>query len=256
MHSFESILKQKDMKTILIISVMVVGFMTSCGIYDHVYSSFDRTVDFNNYQTFAWLPDSSVKESNEFSNSAYDNDIIRNNVKNYINHSLTKKGYQVSTDEPDLLVQLILLNERREKVIIYHTYPPRHYYFHNHFYYPYYYPYYRFYTWYGWSYPPFWYDEVTGETRTYVKGTITVNMYDREQKKLVWTGSAEGDIYDPAYIEFDVHPAINRIMDLFPSRSKPKHYNEMDHNRVVRALPALPLRDSMSRHSLSARKIK
>lgn len=54
-------------------------------------------------------------------------------------------------------------------------------------------PYYRFYTWYGWSHPPFWHEQTTTFAKTYVKGTITINLYDRRAKRLVWTGSAEGE---------------------------------------------------------------
>jgi hypothetical protein len=122
-----------------------------------------------------------------------------------------------------------------EKVVTYYNYPSR-YYYHNHFYYPYYYPYYRFYTWYGWNSPPFWHENATSVTKTYVKGTITVNVYDRVRKALIWTGSAEGDIYDPAYVDYDVHPAIDRIMSRFPGKAKPKDNGKLpDRDRVVRA---------------------
>mgnify|MGYP003425293804 FL=1 len=78
---------------------------------------------------------------------------------------------------------------------------------------------------------------MTTYTKTYVKGTITINMYDRKLKKLVWTGSAEGDIYDPRYIQFDVHPAIDRIMKKFPVKSvEPRGKDELPFgNKIVRA---------------------
>ncbi len=62
-------------------------------------------------------------------------------------------------------------------------------------------------------------------------------MYDRKLKKLVWTGSAEGDIYDPRYIQFDVHPAIDRIMKKFPVKSvQPRGKDELPFgNKIVRA---------------------
>ena len=220
----------------IIITAATCMILSSCGTYEHVYSNFDRSTDFSQYTTFAWLPDSSAKEINEFANTAYDNDIVRNNAKNYIIHNLTRRGFIVSLDSPDLLVQLTLPNEKKERIVTYHAYPERYYYFHNHFYYPYYYPYYRSYTWYGWNHRPFWHDDVTSVTRTYVKGTITINIYDRAQKKLIWTGSAEGNIYDPAYVNYDVHPAIDRIMSRFPGRVKPKTNGKVtDRDRIVRA---------------------
>lgn len=62
-------------------------------------------------------------------------------------------------------------------------------------------------------------------------------MYDRKLKKLVWTGSAEGNIYDPRYIQYDVHPAIDRIMRTFPLKARRKEKpNEVFKNgqRIVR----------------------
>lgn len=168
---------------------------------------------------------------------AYDNDIVRNNAKNYITRSLTQRGYLVDVDSPDLVLQLVLLNEKKEKVVTYRSHSYMGYYYHSPFYFPYYYPHYRFYTWYGWSYPPFW-DETTTYNKTYMKGTITINMYDRVLKKLVWTGSAEGDIYDPSYIHFDVHPAIDRILKEFPVKPirKEKRDDELKlKERTVRA---------------------
>lgn len=216
--------------------VCIVISTVRCGTYQDIYYNYDRNVDFTRYETFAWAPDSAVVSKGEPENTAYDNDIVRNNTKNYITHRLSERGYLVNIDSPDLIVQLVLLNEKKERVVTYHTHLYSGYYFYNRHYFPYYYPYYRYYTWYGWRYPPFWDDHVTTYTKTYVKGTITINMFDRKLKKLVWTGSAEGDIYDPVYIQYDVHPAIDRILKKFPIKSSPKHerQNLKSSNKIVR----------------------
>ncbi len=214
-----------------------VSIMMGCSSYSNIYSNYDKSIDFTSYHTFAWAPDSGIAKAKEFDNTAYDNDIVRNNAKNYITHSFSHRGYLVDTDSPDVVLQLVLLNEKKERVVSYHSYPYSGYYYHNPYYFPYYYPYYRYYTWPGWNYSPFWDDHVTTYTKTYVKGTITINMYDRKLKKLVWTGSAEGDIYDPRYIQFDVHPAIDRIMKKFPVKSvEPRGKDELPFgNKIVRA---------------------
>ena len=49
-----------------------------------------------------------------------------------------------------------------------------------------------------------------------MKGAITLNFIDRKNKKLIWTGTAEGDIYDPGMINKDLHPAVHRILDEYP----------------------------------------
>lgn len=197
--------------------------MATCGVYTSVYSNYDHSIDFSKYNTFAWLPDSGqTARRDSFRNTAYDNDIIRNNVKNFVIRELSERGMRVQVDTPDVLLQLVLLNEKKERIMPYYPpYPlPWPYYMHNPMYFPYYYPYYDYYTYYGWGctneycgYSPAFRD-------TYVKGTITINMFDRRQKKLVWTGSAEGNIYDPVYIQESIHPAVKRIMQRFPVKTK------------------------------------
>ncbi|MBI2268775.1 MAG: DUF4136 domain-containing protein [Bacteroidetes bacterium] len=216
-----------------IIAVAIAG----CNIYTATYSNYDRSVDFTKYKTFAWLPDSGiVTKKDSFTNTPYDNDIIRNNTKNYIIHCLGERGYRVQVDTPDVLVQLVLLNEKKERIVSY-NYSPSYYYsyypnYYNHYYYPYYYPYYDYYTYYGWGLRSSYYGYTSTYKETYVKGTIIINMFDRKLKKLVWTGSAEGDIYDPAYIMEEVHPAVHSIMKSFPIEPLKKPKKGKDKNGV------------------------
>lgn len=222
------------MKHLLIISCLMI--FIGCGTYQNIYFNYDKSIDFSKYKTFAWAPDTASVASKEFEHTAYDNDIVRNNAKNYITHCLTQRGLLVNIDSPSVIVQLVLLNEKKEQIVSYRSNPYSGYYFNNPYYFPYYYPYYRYYTWYGWGYYPYWNDQTTSYTKTYVKGTITINMFDRKLKKPVWTGSAEGDIYDPKYIQYDVHPAVDRIMKKFPIKSVNKQMKNKEFelkNRIV-----------------------
>jgi hypothetical protein len=220
----------------LMFAVTVIS-ITGCSSYRNVTTTFDRSIDFSQYRTFAWTPDSLRDESKIPDDKAYDNDIIRNNAKNYITNNLTKRGMVVNVDSPDVVFHLTLLNEKREKIITYYNRPYVQYYYYSPFYFPYYYPYYRFYTWYSWSYPPFWTEETT-YVKTYVRGTIILKMYDAKLKTLVWIGSAEGDIYDPSYIHYDVHPAINAIMKQFPVKEvRRKSSDVKTRSPIVRTEP-------------------
>lgn len=208
--------------------------MTGCSVYTNVYSDYDRSVNFNTYKTFAWLPDSGVvMKKDTFNNTPYDNDIIRNNAKNYINHCFGERGYIIQTDTPDVLVQLVLLNEKKERIVAYPAYYYSPYYYHNHYYYPYYYPYYDHYTYYGWGWNNYYYGYTPTYKESYVKGTIIINMFDRKLKRLVWTGSAEGDIYDPSYIQYNVHPAIHNIMKSFPIKPLDKKKNPKNEENIL-----------------------
>lgn len=213
----------------------ICTILISCGSYKNIYTNRDESVDFSNYHTFAWAPDSTSNRDDKPELAAFDNDIVRNNAKNYINHNLTNRGLLLDIKSPDLVLKLVLLNEKQEKVVTYQSYPG--YYYYSPFYFPYYYPYYRTYTWYG-AYP-FW-NDVTTYTKTYIKGTITIDVFDRKLQKLIWTGSAEGDIYDPSYIKYAVHPAVDRILKRFPIKTthKSKRLEDVnDRPPVVRMNP-------------------
>jgi hypothetical protein len=201
-----------------LLSIFFLGII-GCSTYGAFHSSHDRSVDFNQYKTFAWLPDSGmIARTDSFRNTAYDNDVIRNNAKNYIANELSIRGLLVDVDSPDVLMQLVLLNEKRERYVTDYYYSPPYYpyYYYNPYYHPYYYPYYDHYTYYGWGCYDFYCGYAPVYKETFVRGTITINMFDRKQKKMVWTGSAEGNIYDPFYIEQDIHPAIKKVMKNFP----------------------------------------
>lgn len=200
-----------------LVMICLLIISAGCTTYSNISSNYDRSIDFNEYETFAWSPDSANADKDK-STDAFDNDIVQNNAKNYITHRLSERGYLINTDSPDVIMELVLLNEKKERIVTYHSPLYSGYYFHNPYYFPYYYPHRRFYTWNswrGWYYEP-WGNHITTYSTTYVHGTITLNMYDRKLKRLVWTASAEGNIYDPAYIHYDVHPAIDEILKYFP----------------------------------------
>jgi len=220
----------------ILLSFVFILCLVKCRVYNDIYSEYDHSTDFSQYKTFAWLPDSGIAaRKDSFRNTAYDNDVIRNNAKNYINHQLVDRGLSIHVDKPDAVFQLILLNEKKQRIVTdFPAYYPGPYYYgaYRHFpyyydgrtYYPYYYLYYDYYTYYGWGCANFYCNnDVFTYKQTYVKGTITINMFDRKQKKLLWTASAEGNIYDPSIIKEEVDPAVRKLMRTFPIKSGKKN---------------------------------
>lgn len=199
------------MKHTFLILIAITLTAGSCSTYAKVYSDYDRSADFSKYKTFAWLPDKA--DSN---NTPYNNEIIRNTIRNYFGRCMSDRGYSFNAENPDVLMQLVITNAKKERVVT--TYPPSYYYrpyYYGSFYYnPYSFGYYyRYYPFYGYSYG-------SGFSTTpkveYVNGSITLNLIDTKSRKLIWTGTAEGDIYDPAVIERDIHPAAHSILDDYP----------------------------------------
>ncbi|MFI5163877.1 MAG: DUF4136 domain-containing protein [Bacteroidia bacterium] len=184
--------------------------LPGCGIYTEISVTSDASADFSKYRTFAWLPDDF-----DTANSPYNNEIIRNNLKNYFGQSFATRGFSVNLDTPDVLLQIVIINKEREKEVFYSVYPAPYYYcqyyYCSNYYSPYQYDYYYRHSitfCYGMGY--------CKQKIQYVEGSITLNMIDRKQNKLIWAATAKGDIYDPAYINKSIHPAVTGIMKKFP----------------------------------------
>lgn len=198
-------------KFIVLWLVAAIWTFSGCGVYTEITTTSDASADFSRYKTFAWLPD-----KYDTINSPYNNEIVRNNLKNYFGQSFAERGFIVNLDTPDVLLQIIVVNKSREKQIaipppyrMHYYYCP--YYYCSRYYSPYPYDYYYHY------YPSYCYSMgYCKETIQYVEGSIVLNVIDRKQNKLIWSGTAKGDIYDPSYIDEDIHPAVKRIMKEFP----------------------------------------
>jgi hypothetical protein len=213
-------------KIIWITAVTFIGILFGCkDSYDKVSSEYDKSVDFTKYKTFSWLPDVA-----DTLNSSYNNDLIRNNIRNYFGLCMSDRGYSFNTENPDLLMQLIITNTK--KVRPNNNYPTSYYY--NSYYYgsnyfsPY--PYNYYYNDHG-LHGDYYYShnaEYRGrDNQTYVNGSITLIFTDRKTNKVVWRGTAEGDIYDPSHISKDLHPAVHAIIDEYPVKSLAKRSHKI-----------------------------
>ena len=199
------------MKKIILIAVAAL-VISGCSTYNKIYSDYDKSADFTKYKTFAWLPDKA-----DTVNTPYNNEIIRNNIKNYFGQCMSDRDYSFDAENPDLLMQLVITNAKREKTLPSYSsiYYYRPYYYGSYYYHPYPFSYYYRY------YPSYGYSSVIGNPNAttkieYVNGAITLNFIDKKANKLVWTGTAEGDIYDPSMISRDLHPAVHGIIDQYP----------------------------------------
>lgn len=207
------------MKKILWISASIlIVVLASCSTtYNAVSSDYDRSVDFTQYKTFAWLPDKA-----DTSNTRYNNEIIRNNIRNYFGQCMSDRGYNLDLENPDLLMQVVITNAKKERVIT--SYPSSYYYspyyYGSHYYSPYRFGYYyNYYPSYSYGYSRF-SGYSTTQKQEYVNGSITLNLIDRKANKLVWSGTAEGDIYDPSHISHDLHPAVHGILNEYPVKPR------------------------------------
>lgn len=204
----------------LIISFFSAIILAGCnaGIYQSISSDYDRSANFSKYKTYAWLNDHQPHTA-----TPYDNDIIENNIKNYVDHELADRNYAPKVDAPDLLFELVLNNQKKERTTttpvysstpVYPNYPSNSYRYYN--------P--NTYRWNSNGYnnnnyirPSY---QITNRvTKTeFNQSTITINVFDRVSNKMIWTGSAQGDVYDNQYIQYSIHPAVDAILKQYPIR--------------------------------------
>ena len=199
----------------LIVSFTATVMLAGCGIYQNITSDYDRSVNFNTYKTYAWLNDHQPHTA-----TPYDNDIIENNIKNYVDHELADRNYTPKVDAPDLLFELVLNNQKKVRTTttpvysapVYPNYPPNSYRYYN--------P--NNYRWnpngynnYNYVRPSYQISNRVTQTE-FNQSTITINVFDRVSNKMIWTGSARGDVYANQYIQNDIHPAVDKILKEYP----------------------------------------
>jgi hypothetical protein len=188
-------------------------------MYNNTYSNYDKSVDFTKYKTYAWLNSQKPQAS-----TPYYNDVVENNTKNYIDLYFKDRGYTVDTLKPDVLLELVLKSEKKtEEVQINNPYNYSNYTYNN---YPYNKRYndnmyyndanYNRYNNYNYSTHYSYNQSYNSKTRKYTQSAITINVIDRVSNKMVWTGTAENDIYDPDYLKEEIHPAVVNILEQYP----------------------------------------
>ncbi|MBK6861639.1 MAG: DUF4136 domain-containing protein [Saprospiraceae bacterium] len=211
----------------IFLSLTSIMLLAACGVYNNISSDYDRSVDFTKYKTFAWLPD---KDS---TNTPTNNQIIRNNTINYFSHCMGERGMKANVDSPDVLLQLVVYSVKKEYTTTspaFYNYPSYNY--SN----PYYYPYPNSYYYRSHNYRNYYnYNSIysgnysntnrsyTTQKVEYTQSIITLNVIDAKQNKLVWLGTAEGDLYDPSYIEYNLHPAVYDILTNYPVNTIREH---------------------------------
>lgn len=176
------------MKTKFFLALAFIAVLsTSCNSVKTV-SDYDRSVNFNNYKTFAFTQESKQLPTN---------DLIKNRVFNAIAQNLKSKGLTES-DNPDMLIDLGL-KTKEKKDYQSTSYDLSGYYGRR----------WRIGTNIG-----------TTNTReiNYTEGTLVINMVDAKKDQLLWMGSGTGVISDKAIQEENLTASINKILAGFPPK--------------------------------------
>lgn len=190
----------------LVFQVMILVGLIAFGCSSaRVYSDYVQDVNFERFDSFAWLPTPDTVEG-----SVYENEILMQNIRSYVNREMFERGYSIDTKDPDLLVLVHTNFERREELVrtpIYSSYN-------------YYYP--GFYA--GPAYPYYYYDYgrvpfVTGydiRELTYTEGVVVVDIINQENNTLIWRGWIEETVDDPTEFREDVSSRIDDLFEEYP----------------------------------------
>ncbi|GAB4026979.1 DUF4136 domain-containing protein [Spirosoma koreense] len=191
------------MKRLLIIfGLLATGYACSPRV---AVDSNSRT-DFSKYKTFTWM-DSDVKAGQ---NPAFYNQLATESVENTMANVLKEKGLTQREAKPDLLVGYHFFVENKTRTVANPTSP--------------YYGYGPYMGWGRWGYqgwgPGWWGWGGTQYTQEqYKEGTLIVDMVDARTHKLVWRGSVENAVTDPARITAQLTKEVERIVSKFPERT-------------------------------------
>ena len=137
--------------------------MMSCATTSSVITDYDRDADFSEYRTFFWSDEFQLQQDEGEDEPLFYNTLNKKRLKQAIQREMEARGYTLSSENPDLLVNSQVLVEERTT--------------NQNFY-----PYRGFYYW-G---PP------NTQTSTSKEGDIVIDLIDQEQHQLVWQGYASG----------------------------------------------------------------
>ena len=170
----------------------------SCAITTHVETA--TGVNFDSYKTFGWATVNGEKRED-----SADNDIVDNNIKNAITAQLENKGWTETTQNPDVIMDYCVMVEKRVNQVSEpaYSYPYTHYYYNG---------------WRrrgGYMYYP---SDLIGyhtDNVPFKEGTLTVNMVEAKSNKLIWQGSAVGDVSSKTVTTQEMQTDVTSIFKKF-----------------------------------------
>lgn len=154
-----------------------------------VKTDFDKDVDFSKFKTFYWADDI---DNNKEGHPLLNNSLNTKRIKNAIISEMEGRGYVLSAEDPDLLVNFnIVVEEKTEYRSVPNTMGYRY--------------------WWG-------RDEV--RPYKYKEGTLIIDLVDHDEKQLVWQGYSSGIMKEKAEaIEARIRASISLIFSEFKYRA-------------------------------------
>jgi hypothetical protein len=161
--------------------VAILFFSATVARADKVTADFDHTVNFAKFKTFMWINGPGISIP-----------FMKDRVMRSVNQQLTQRGLRQVSDGADLAVSANLATEEKHTWETYYD---------------------GAWDW-GWGGGGGW---ATTTERTYEVGTLTVDMFDAQTKKLVWQGVSTDRLHsDPRKNTKDSNKSIEKMFEKFP----------------------------------------
>jgi hypothetical protein len=158
--------------------VVAIAVGTGVSWAQTVYTDFDPAANFASYRTYSWAPKT---------NPMPGNDLLNGRIMADIDAALSRRGWvKAPADQANLVVTAHVSTQEHQKLETFYT------------------------GWGGWGWGGWGPTET--EVKTYLKGTLVVDLFDAKTKKLVWRGTATDTVSDnPAKNAERIDKAVDKM---------------------------------------------
>lgn len=179
----------------LTITAVTVLFFSQCSNKLTISYDYDKDADFTQYETYSFY--GWAKESGQIIN-----DLDKARIEKAVADELQKRGLKYVEKDGDLTVSLFIQLDQKKGV---NTYT-------DHFAVS---PFgYRYGPGWGWGYG---YSTTRYHEYDYLVGTLVIDVFDHDQKKLIWQGVGSQTVDDnPKTREYGIKRAVRGIMSKYP----------------------------------------
>lgn len=166
--------------------IPIVLMLTSCSPALRVYHDFDKDIEIHRLNAYGWLESRTIESKN---NPLYINELTDKRIKNAVGKQMKEKGYQYSSELPQIIVHYHLVVENKT------TIRPE--------------PF-------GYRYGRYWIQNEV-DTYRYNEGTLILDFMDSRNCDLIWRGWAVSILDDQNLITEElIDRAVEKIFQSFP----------------------------------------
>lgn len=181
--------------SLLTLATFALLFFSHCSNKLTITSDYDKDADFSMYKTYSFY--GWAKNSDQVINQ-----INQERFEKAVADEMAKRGYSYIEEGGDLTVSLFIQFDQKKGVNAYTDHYSMN-------------PYgYRYGPGWGWGYG---YSTTRYHEYDYLVGTLVIDIFDHQQKKLIWQGVGSQTVDDnPKNREYGIKRAVRGIMSKYP----------------------------------------